>query len=231
MHLDTNDYALIRLSVVELSASSLDRSPKKNWVEKAGQLPPYVRKLAREIEKSGHELSSAIAIALSRVKDWSAGGDGVDADTVAKSAKAVAQWEALKAKNADNKVVKLSHENGGEYLMLSNVSSFNTEVVRRSWDVRVRAARDAARAANPGTTRDAYDLVPYSWIRELWTDFIVVEQEASGAPTFLKIPYTVSATNGVVFGAEQPVELAWKDSKGSLTRTEKDLLKDILIQK
>src|SRR4051812_37735255 len=99
--LDNEDRDLIALSVVELatSSASLDRSPKKNWVENAGQLPPYIRKLARAIEKDGHDLSSAIAIAISRVKKWAAGGDGVSAKVQAKSVKTLAQWTSLKAKN------------------------------------------------------------------------------------------------------------------------------------
>ena len=231
MHLDTSDYDLIRLSMVELTSSaSLDRSPKKNWVENAGQLPPYVRKLARAIEKNGHSLSSAISIAISRVKAWAAGGDDVDADTSAKAAKALAQWEALKAKNAAKQVTKLSREDGSEYLMLSNISSFNTEVVRRTWDAYQRAAREAYQLANPGTNRD-YDAVPYTWIRELWTDFIIIESEGARAPGYLKVPYTVDSNNVVTFGEPETVEMVWKDSNGELSITEKTLLKDILIQK
>ncbi len=81
------------------SSASLDRSPGKNWVENSGDLPAYVREIARSIEKTGKDLSSAIAIAISRIKAWAAGGDGVSAKTSAKAAKALAEWEALKAKN------------------------------------------------------------------------------------------------------------------------------------
>lgn len=86
------------------SSASLDRSPKKNWVEKAGELPRYVREVARSIEKKrGLPLSSAIPIAISQITKWAAGGEGVEADTVAKAQKALAQWEALKAKNKAKK--------------------------------------------------------------------------------------------------------------------------------
>lgn len=231
MHLDNEDYDLIRLTMVELatSSASLDRSPNKNWVENAGQLPPYVRKLARAIEKSGHTLSSAISIAISRIKVWAAGGDDVEADTRAKAVKALAQWEALKAKNAAKKLTKLSREDGSEYLQLSNVGSFNTEMVRRSWDAQQRADREAYRLANPGTSRD-YDAVPYTWIRELWTDFIVIESESKLSPAFLKIPYTVDDKGVVTFGEPEEVKLVWKDAQGELSRTEKDLLKDVLVK-
>lgn len=82
------------------SSASLDRSPKKNWVENAGNLPPYVREVARSIEKTGKTLEQAIAIAISRIKKWAVSGDG---EVKAKAQKALAQWEALKAKNKAKK--------------------------------------------------------------------------------------------------------------------------------
>lgn len=235
MHLTTDDYDLIRLTMVELTTSSgsLDRSPKKNWVENAGNLPPYIRKLARAIEKNGHDLSSAISIAISRVKAWASGGDDVDADTRAKAAKAVAQWEALKAKNKAKKIATLSREDGTEFLMLSNVGEFNTEIVRRSWDAEQRAQRQEYQKTHPssdGLASPAYELFPYSWIRELWTTFIIVEVEAKQGYLYQKVPYTVSG-NDVTFGEPSPVEQVWKDEKGNLSTTEKSLLKDILVKK
>lgn len=229
-HLETSDHDLIKLTMVELttSSASLDRSPKKNWVENAGNLPPYVRKLARAIEKDGKSLSQAIAIAISRVKAWAAGGDDVDADTRAKAAKALAQWEALKAKNAAGKVAKLSREDGSEFLMLSNVGTFNTQVVRTAWEAITREKRQAFRKANPGV--DAYEAVPYSYIRELWTTYIIVETEGREGTGYVKIPYTVSK-NEVSFGDPVPVEQVWKDEKGNLSSTERSLLKDILTKK
>lgn len=81
-------------------AGRLDWSPKKNWVEKAGGLPKYIEDIALAlIRDHGMDRSRAIATAVSRVKKWAAGGGDVNADTKAKAAKAVAAWEALKAKN------------------------------------------------------------------------------------------------------------------------------------
>ncbi len=85
--------------VVALAGCSLDESPGKNWVESSGGLPEYICRIARAIKRSGKSTSQAIAIAVSRVKKWAAGADDVDADTRAKAAAAVAQWEKLKAKN------------------------------------------------------------------------------------------------------------------------------------
>jgi hypothetical protein len=86
---------------------SLDRSPKKNWVENAGQLPAYIQHIAKDLhEERGMPLSRAIATAISRCKAWAAGGDNVKPDTRAKAAKAIAEWEALKAKNKAKQAAK-----------------------------------------------------------------------------------------------------------------------------
>lgn len=91
------------------SSASLERKPggPDNWIEGVqGELPPYVREIARSVEKTGKTLSQAIAIAISRIKVWAAGGDGVSAKTQAKAAKALAAWEALKAKAKGKKASK-----------------------------------------------------------------------------------------------------------------------------
>jgi phage head maturation protease len=83
------------------SSATLNRSPRKNWVENTGELPPYVREIARSIHnKRGIPLSQAIPIAIAQIKKWARGGDDVNADTRAKATKALAQWEKLKARNA-----------------------------------------------------------------------------------------------------------------------------------
>lgn len=93
------------VQIVALAGTcSLDRSPGKNWVESSGGLPNYICRIARAIHRSGRPISQSIAIAVSRVKKWAAGGDDVDADTRAKAAKALAEWEKLKAKNKAKKV-------------------------------------------------------------------------------------------------------------------------------
>lgn len=50
------------------------------------------------MEKRGKTESEAIQMAIGIVKRWARGGGNVDANTRAAAAKAVAQWEALKAK-------------------------------------------------------------------------------------------------------------------------------------
>lgn len=44
-------------------------------------------------------MEQSIAIAISRIKVWAAGGGNVSAKTQAKAAKALGEWESLKSKN------------------------------------------------------------------------------------------------------------------------------------
>lgn len=313
--MNVEDQKLILL--LASSSASLERVPgKNNWIERAnGELPPYVRKLARGIMKSGKSLSQAISIAISRCKVWAAGGDDVTAATRAKAAKAVAQWEALKAKNGAGKVVKASRADGSSYLMITDISpvvttlvcsafsadqrkklassgaamsggsypirneedlknaiqavgraknyaaarkhiisrakalgltsllpedwtsskdvvkasseednqqlslandgSYNTDIVSREWRV-----RESAKARK---TNGDY---PYGYVRELWSDFIIVEYDGYSE----KIPYTVSGTE-VEFGEPLPVKQVWvEDEDSKLSDEEAELLKDVLTR-
>jgi hypothetical protein len=83
---------------VSLAGCTLERVPgKQNWVDEVGGLPEYICEIARAIHRKGRPVSYAIAIAVETVKKWSAGLGDVNADTRAKAAKAVAEWEAKKA--------------------------------------------------------------------------------------------------------------------------------------
>lgn len=82
-----------------INYSSLDKSPKENWVEKRGGLPPYVRGVARGIARSrGHATPTSrdIAAAIAAMHRWAAGGDDVKPAVQAAAAAAVAQWEKMK---------------------------------------------------------------------------------------------------------------------------------------
>lgn len=100
IHLSAADRALVREFVmVELASKGLlDRSPKKNWVEEEGGLPAYIEEVANSLHtKRGMPIQKAIQVAVGRIKAWAHGGGNVDADTVAKAQKALAQWEKMKA--------------------------------------------------------------------------------------------------------------------------------------
>lgn len=92
--LTSEDHELI----VAFAGCSLDESPGSNWVQEAGGLPDFICKVARAIKRGGKTTSEAIAIAVSRMKVW-ASGKGVDKDTQAKAAKALAEWEEKRAKS------------------------------------------------------------------------------------------------------------------------------------
>lgn len=75
-------------------AESLDRSPKKNWVEKRGGLPQPIVHMAKDIhEERGIPLDQAIPIAISQAKKL--------APKDAKYARAVAEWEKMKMREAE----------------------------------------------------------------------------------------------------------------------------------
>lgn len=81
------------------SRASLDRSPGKNWVESTGELPGYIREVARAVsDRRGVPLDRAIPIAIATIRRWATGGGDVTAETRVKAAAALAAWEALKAK-------------------------------------------------------------------------------------------------------------------------------------
>ncbi len=70
------------------------------WHHKGMQLPAFIEHVANElIRERGMPESEAIATAISQCKKWAAGGEGVKPETRAKAAAAIAEWEALKAKN------------------------------------------------------------------------------------------------------------------------------------
>lgn len=77
--------------------ATLASSPKRNWVENSGpgRLPKYIRIVANGIK--GHSKSRRIALAVAAVKRWARGGGNVKPAVRAAAAKAVAEWEALKA--------------------------------------------------------------------------------------------------------------------------------------
>jgi hypothetical protein len=93
--------------ILAFAGCSLDEKPGSNWVQGAGGLPDYICRIARAIKKTGKTTSEAISIAVDRVKVW-ASGKGVDKDTQAKAAAAVAEWEKLRAKSHAKTAAKKS---------------------------------------------------------------------------------------------------------------------------
>lgn len=69
-----------------------------NWVEEVGGLPRYIKRISDALQRRGMGESHAIASAVNTVKRWARGGGDVTAKTRAKAIKALAEWEAKKAR-------------------------------------------------------------------------------------------------------------------------------------
>ena len=96
------ELSMLKEDLQDIELGRLNWSPQKNWIEIVnGDLPKFITDVALGIMKgTGYPRERAIPIAISRIKVWARGGGGVNADTVAKAAAALAAWEALKAKAA-----------------------------------------------------------------------------------------------------------------------------------
>ena len=96
------ELSMLKEDLQDIELGRLNWSPKVNWVEANEDLPKFITDVAIGIMKgTGYPRERAIPIAISRIKVWArGGGGGVNADTVAKAAAALAAWEALKAKAA-----------------------------------------------------------------------------------------------------------------------------------
>lgn len=77
----------------------------ENWVDQQGGLPPYIKRIARHLQEKGMTESRAIATAVNAAKKMCAEGDlnfeglqHVNPGSRAEACRAVAQWEAMKAK-------------------------------------------------------------------------------------------------------------------------------------
>lgn len=100
---------------VELSAKTAGYSSTHSplgteglWKHKGWQLPAYIQNVAKGVLKTGKTRSEAIAIAIGTVRKWASGGGDVSAEVRAASAKAIAEWEALKARSGGGKGGKIA---------------------------------------------------------------------------------------------------------------------------
>lgn len=94
----------------DVELGRLDRSPKKNWVEKAGGLPDYIDRIAVHLHDKGMPIGQSIATAINAAKKMCSTGDlnwpglqSVNTGSRAQACAAVADWEAKKAKAGGGK--------------------------------------------------------------------------------------------------------------------------------
>jgi len=87
-----------------VSDEEMGEFKKKNWVEKAGGLPKYIKRIAKHLQEKGMDQSRAIATAVNAAKKMCATGDvnfpgkqEVNPGSKAEACAAVADWEKKKA--------------------------------------------------------------------------------------------------------------------------------------
>lgn len=228
MSYDSRDYDLI-LFLSAGSPCSLATTPENdNWVDDKGGLPNYICRIARAVKRSGRSTSQSIAIAVSRVKKWAAGGGDVTAKTRAKAAKALAQWEAMKlARDRDELVLLTRQKDGEQFIVLSRISNFNTSVVYEAWEQVETDKMNNYLDLNPHLKYDGKSHGRDSYIVELWTSYIIVSMYFRfEGDRYLKIPYTVEGST-VYFGEPTEVEKAFVPVKHDDDALDADALEDL----
>lgn len=94
---------------------ALNVSPKANWVEKKGGLPPYINSVATALVRGGMDRSTAIATAVNQIKKTCATGHWggrpnapVSPAIKAAACSAVTRWEAMKLTAEDIERIDLA---------------------------------------------------------------------------------------------------------------------------
>jgi hypothetical protein len=181
--------------IIYLAGCTLAKKPgKNNWLEEdaVGGLPDYICRIARAVSRGdkSKSISQAIAIAVGRVKTWARGGGGVNADTRAKAAKALAEWESKKkAAKANNKKTNLSND-----ITLFLTKSYNVDDIRRKY----RESNES-----PGS---------YVYVREMWSDHMIVSVENENSmesEKIYKVNYSVDKEGNPSFSDKQEMKMAY----------------------
>jgi hypothetical protein len=89
-----------------VTKSPFSASTTSNWIARLGGLPAYIQNVAKGIMKRGKTESQAIQMAIGVIKNWASGRGKVSPEVRAAAAKALAQWEALKAKQGAKRAAK-----------------------------------------------------------------------------------------------------------------------------
>lgn len=189
--------------LVVLAGCTLAKTPgvKDSWIEAVGgELPEYICQVAKELVARGYSTSHAIATAVNTIKRWARGGTSsksgpraknVHADTIAKAAKALAEWEALKAKAALSvtKIAEFDEYGNTEIVSLCD-HDFSVDVVRRKFEMQ-------------NDTGSRNEMSRY-YVREMWTKHLVANYYDGEEEKIFHVPYTVDGDD-ITFG--EPIEL------------------------
>lgn len=160
-------FATDEVDLIMTLAGCTLRTPgaKENWVDKVEGLPDYICRIARAILRDGKATKSeAISIAVSRVKVW-ASGKGVDKDTQAKAAAALAEWEE---KRGESKAKTAAEHAGKDTVKASRyvevpVPSISDSELRRLMDLHGPCPKSAVETliqlSAPAPARSALELL------------------------------------------------------------------------
>ena len=103
---DLSEPDVERLSMLAELGDDWDSFKRTNWVEKAGGLPSYIKRIAKHLQGKGMTESHAIATAVNAAKKMCATGDlnwpglqNVNPGSKAEACAAVADWERKKAQS------------------------------------------------------------------------------------------------------------------------------------
>jgi hypothetical protein len=178
-----------------------------NWVTQGGGLDPFLRAIAHSLIRNGHSKSQAIALAIGSVRRWAAGGGNVTPKTRAKAVKALASWEALKAKAKAKPNVK---SDGDSYER--QVEEVSGTADRKSIDVpffqgsneELRALIQSALTASVKSGEFEGDAV----IVATYDAYAIVSVYSGIGNTAYKVDFDYDPDSGVVeLGQVQPVRI------------------------
>lgn len=91
------EVCLTKATPADKTPEPFSSSKTSNWVAKAGGLPNYVQHVAHALVRRGKSESAAIRMAIGIIKNWAEGKGDVSDAVRAAAAKALAQWEKMKA--------------------------------------------------------------------------------------------------------------------------------------
>lgn len=220
----TGEVAADEVVAVELRAFQghvYDLSTEAGWyaangviVHNSGGLPRYIREVAHALIRRGMSKDRAIATAVATMKRWAAGAGNVSAKVQAAAAKAVAEWEAMKAKA--NKSVVYDPDldldtKGWEAPVPAGGAPF--PYLPGSYEVRMNMVRDAVTEALRGEPIND-DGDKYEWdhvtIDGTWDDRVIASRVKWSGGTDERETYemTYRCTDaGVELGEPEPCTL------------------------
>lgn len=92
------------------------------------------------------------------------------------------------------------------------MAAYNVDSVRDAWNAQQDQQRQAVRAQRMASMSDdeVPPMPPYSYVKELWTDHLIVNTESGRRGDALSsVAYTVDDNGNVNFGASVPVKVEY----------------------